>query len=110
MGEIIKFPSRAMTVDEVLIALARRIAADHGASDEDAYFMETEAEEIRDRYFSKTMFEVSITFDDTPQRVDEIRRTIIDAMESMMNDFEKDQLRMAAEILTLKLMLRRHAI
>lgn len=109
MGKVIAFPARAMTIDDILAALAERIAADHDATDADASFLAMEAEELRERYFGRAEYELIIDIPDASPYVDEIHAAVTDAMASVRNDCLEDKLRMAAEILTLKLMLRNSA-
>jgi len=109
MGKVIEFPARAMIIDDILAGLAQRIATEHEASDADAAFLEMEAQEQRERYFGRAPYELTIDIPEDARYVDEVHSAVTDAMESMRNDCLEDKLRMAAEILTLKLMLRRHA-
>lgn len=110
MGKVIEFPAKAMTIDDILAGLAQRIAADHDAAGADASFLQTEAEELRERYFSRPQYEFTINISDASQHADEIHKAVADAIESVRNDCIEDKLRMAAELLTLKLMLRKYAV
>ena len=110
MGKVIEFPAKTMTIDDILAGLAQRIVADHDAVGADVPFLETEAQELRERYFSRPPYEFTINISDASQHADEIHQAVADAIESVRNDGVEDKLRMAAEILTLKLMLRKYAV
>lgn len=110
MGKVIVFPAKAMTIDDILAGLAQRIVADHEAVGADASFLEAEAQELRERYFSRSQYEFTIDIPDGSEHADEIHKAVADAIESVRNDGIEDKLRMSAEILTLKLMLRKYAV
>lgn len=106
MGKVIEFPNKTMTIDDLLVDLAQRIAAANDAVGADATFLEAEAKELRDRYFSRPKYEFTIDIPGAAQHADEIHKSVTDALESVRDDCIEDKLRMAAEIMTLKLTLR----